>query len=262
MSDDTRLSTDAPAASNESSSPPAEPMLQVRELTAGYGPVTALRGADLEVRPGEVVCVLGVNGAGKSTLLHSISGVVRPAAGRVVMDGRDLAALRPEAVVRRGISLVPEGRQLFTTLSVRDNLLLGAYPLRRDQATVRRTLGEVEELFPVLHDSRDRPGGALSGGEQQMLAIGRALMARPRLLMLDEPSLGLAPKVVRAVMDLIRALAGQDRGVLLVEQLARVALQISHRGYLLESGRIVLQGTSADLQANDRVREIYMGVRG
>jgi branched-chain amino acid transport system ATP-binding protein len=237
------------------------PLLRLTGCTCAYGPVVALRDVDLEVRRGEVVCILGVNGAGKTTLLSAIAGLVRPTRGQVAIDGQSSVGARPEQVVRRGVALVPEGRQLFGTLSVKDNLLMGGYPGRKDGAAIRGTLHEVYELFPVLSDFEDRPAASLSGGEQQMLAIGRALMSRPRLLMLDEPSLGLAPMMVQRVMDLVSLLADRDRGVLLVEQLARVALQVAHRGYLLEGGRVVLSGASAELQANDRVREIYMGVR-
>jgi branched-chain amino acid transport system ATP-binding protein len=236
-------------------------LLRVTRLTAGYGPVVALHGAELEVQPGEVVCVLGVNGAGKTTLLSSVAGLVRPMRGSITVDGREIGGRRPEEVVRRGVALVPEGRQLFGSLSVKDNLLLGAYRNRRDQATVRRSMDEVHGLFPILATYEERAAGSLSGGEQQMLAIGRALMGRPRLLMLDEPSLGLAPRVVRGVMDLIGRLAGDDRGVLLVEQLARVALSVAHRGYLLEGGRVALAGTAEELRSDARVQEIYMGVR-
>lgn len=239
----------------------ASPLLEVRGATCAYGPVIALREADLDVRPGEVVCVLGVNGAGKTTLLSAVAGLVRPSAGTIAIDGRPITGWRPEEVVRQGVSLVPEGRQLFGSLSVRDNLLLGAYRSRRDGAGVRQALEDVYALFPRLRGFEDRPASSLSGGEQQMVAIGRALMARPRLLMLDEPSLGLAPQVVRDVMDLIGRLPGADRGVLLVEQLARVALSIAHRGYLLEGGRVALTGTSAELRADPRVQEIYMGIK-
>ena len=238
------------------------PLLEARGLTCVYGPVTALRDVDLEVHPNEVVCVLGVNGAGKSTLLAALAGAIRPASGNVRVEGLEVTGRRtPEQMVGRGVVLVPEGRQVFGTLSVRDNLLLGAYRLRRDRSAVREGLDEVHRLFPVLAGLAERPAGALSGGEQQMLAIGRALMGRPRLLMLDEPSLGLAPRVVGVVVEAVAGLAAGGRSVLLVEQLARIALQASHRGYLLESGRAVLAGTSADLQADDRVREIYMGVK-
>jgi len=237
------------------------PLLEVRGLTCAYGAVTALRDVDLEVHPNEVVCVLGVNGAGKSTLLAALAGAIRPVEGSVRVAGDEVTGRTPEQMVGEGVVLVPEGRQVFASLSVRDNLLLGAYRLRRDRAVVREGLDEVHRLFPVLAKYADRLAGALSGGEQQMLAIGRALMGRPRLLMLDEPSLGLAPRVVGVVMEAVAGLAAGGRSVLLVEQLARIALQSSHRGYLLESGRVALVGTSEDLQADDRVREIYMGVR-
>ncbi len=255
------MSVTDPGAAVGDRSTNGAPLLRVSACTCAYGPVVALRDVDLEVRRGEVVCILGVNGAGKTTLLSAIAGLVRPTRGQVAIDGENSVGARPEQVVRRGVALVPEGRQLFGTLSVKDNLLMGGYSGRKDGAALRGTLHEVYELFPVLSDFEGRPASSLSGGEQQMLAIGRALMSRPRLLMLDEPSLGLAPMMVQRVMDLVSRLADRDRGVLLVEQLARVALQVAHRGYLLEGGRVVLSGSSADLQANDRVREIYMGVR-
>ena len=236
-------------------------LLSVENLTCAYGPVVALRDVSLTVRQGEVVCVLGVNGAGKTTLLHSIAGMVKPSHGSIVLGERNIAGRRPEDVVRSGAALVPEGRQVFPTMSVRDNLLLGGFRSRRDQQGTRETLEEIHQLFPVLERSAARPAGSLSGGEQQMLAIGRALMARPRLLMLDEPSLGLAPTVVQRVMEVIGQLATGERGVLLVEQLARIALQVADRGYLLEHGNVALEGPSAELQADRRVQEIYMGVR-
>lgn len=236
-------------------------LLRLEGCTCSFGPVTVLRDVSLQVRRGEVVCILGVNGAGKTTTLSTIAGLVRPVSGRVVVDGVDVSGWRPEEVVRRGVALVPEGRQLFGSLTVRDNLLIGAYVWRRAAPAIRSALEEVFGLFPLLREAQGRPASSLSGGEQQMVAIGRALMSRPRLLMLDEPSLGLAPIVVDRVMELIGRLADRDRGVLLVEQLARVALTVAHRGYLLEGGRLVLSGTSTELQGNDRVREIYMGVR-
>jgi branched-chain amino acid transport system ATP-binding protein len=193
-----------------------QPFLRVSGLTCAYGPVVALRDVEIEVRPDEVVAVLGVNGAGKTTLLAAIAGVVRPVAGSIEMDGPgypgvQIAGRTPERVVGHGIALVPEGRQVFAGLSVHDNLILGAYRLRRDRAAVREGLDEVFTLFPVLAEYRDRPGGSLSGGEQQMLAVGRGLMARPRLLMLDEPSLGLAPRMVRSLMAAVAGLAAGGR---------------------------------------------------
>lgn len=239
----------------------APPLLEVSDLSARYGPVRALHGAGLEVRAGEVVCVLGVNGAGKTTLLSAIAGTVRPTEGRVRFEGTDVVGRRPEDIVRRGVALVPEGRQVFPSMSVRDNLLLGGYPRRRDRVALREGLDEVFGLFPVLSERAELPAGTLSGGEQQMLAIGRALMGRPRLLMLDEPSLGLAPQIVQRLMGLLGHLAQGGRAILLVEQLARLALGVAGRGYLLERGRVALSGSSEELQGNDRVREIYMGVR-
>jgi branched-chain amino acid transport system ATP-binding protein len=236
-------------------------LLSIDGLTCSYGPVVALRDVVLHVKAGEVVCVLGVNGAGKTTLLSSIAGMVKPLRGSIVLNGKNVAGRRAEEVVRDGVALVPEGRQVFPTMSVRDNLLIGAYAGRRNQDSARRTLDEIHELFPVLERAGSRPAGSLSGGEQQMLAIGRALMSQPRLLMLDEPSLGLAPTVVERVMEVVGQLAKGDRGVLLVEQLARIALTVADRGYLLERGSVVLAGPSADLQADQRVQEIYMGIR-
>jgi len=236
-------------------------LLRTEGCSCAYGPVVALHDVDIEVRPGEVVCVLGLNGAGKTTLLSTVAGLVTPVRGRVLIDGEDAAGLAPEALVRRGVALVPEGRQLFSTLSVGENLLMGAFVNRRDPARIEASLDEVFTLVPALKTMEGRAASSLSGGEQQMLAIGRALMSRPRLLMLDEPSLGLAPMVVQKVMELVRTLAGGDRGVLLVEQLARVALSVADRGYLLDAGRVTIAGTSAELQADDRVREIYMGIK-
>ena len=239
----------------------APSLLTIDGLTCAYGPVVALEDVSISVKPGEVVCVLGVNGAGKTTMLHAIAGMVKPVRGSIVLGDRSIGGRRPEEVVKAGAALVPEGRQVFPSMSVRDNLLLGGFRSRRDQQGARRTLEEVHQLFPVLERSAGRPAGSLSGGEQQMLAIGRALMARPRLLMLDEPSLGLAPTVVQRVMEVVGQLATGDRGVLLVEQLARIALQVADRGYLLEHGRVALEGGSGELQSNRRVQEIYMGIR-
>jgi branched-chain amino acid transport system ATP-binding protein len=236
-------------------------LLAIDGLTCAYGPVVALTDVAIDVKPGEVVCVLGVNGAGKTTLLSAIAGMVKPARGSIVLNGKNIVGSRPEIVVRSGAALVPEGRQVFPTMSVRDNLLLGGYGGGRTAQETRETLDEVHQLFPVLERAADRPAGSLSGGEQQMLAIGRALMSRPKLLMLDEPSLGLAPTVVERVMEVVGQLAHGDRGVLLVEQLARIALTVADRGYLLERGSVALSGPSVELQADERVQEIYMGIR-
>jgi branched-chain amino acid transport system ATP-binding protein len=236
-------------------------LLAIAGLTCAYGPVVALTDVAIDVRPGEVVCVLGVNGAGKTTLLSAIAGMVKPVRGSIVLNGKNIVGRRPEVVVRSGAALVPEGRQVFPSMSVRDNLLLGGYGGGRTGQETRETLDEVHQLFPVLERAADRPAGSLSGGEQQMLAIGRALMSRPRLLMLDEPSLGLAPTVVERVMEVVGQLAHGDRGVLLVEQLARIALTVADRGYLLERGSVALSGPSVELQADERVQEIYMGIK-
>lgn len=237
-----------------------ESLLELKDVVVRYGGIEAVKGISLNVVDGEVVTLIGGNGAGKTTTLKTISGVKRLADGAVFFRGERIDELRPDEIVALGICQAPEGRHIFLRMNVRENLAMGAYG-RRDHKGVLEDYERVYGLFPVLKERERQPGGTLSGGEQQMLAIGRALMSRPRLLMLDEPSLGLAPMMVQRVMELIARLADRDRGILLVEQLARVALQVAHRGYLLEAGRVVLSGTSADLQANDRVREIYMGVR-
>jgi branched-chain amino acid transport system ATP-binding protein len=237
-------------------------LLEVRDLVARYGAVDALRGVSLEVRAGELVSLLGANGAGKSTLLKSIVGLLTPAGGRVVLDGRDITGRGPDHVLRMGIALVPERRRVFGALTVRDNLVLGAYALPRSRAfsgQVSEGLDEVHRLFPVLRERARQLAGTLSGGEQQMLAIGRALMSRPRLLLCDEPSLGLAPKVMQEIMRLLGALPARGTTVLLVEQNARAALRIADRGYVLETGTMTLEGTAASLLANDELRAAYLG---
>jgi branched-chain amino acid transport system ATP-binding protein len=224
--------------------------------------VEALRGVSLEVRAGELVSLLGANGAGKSTLLKSIVGLLTPAAGRVVFDGRDITGGAPDDILRAGIVLVPERRRVFGALTVRDNLVLGAYALPRSRefrGQVSGGLDEVHRLFPVLRERARQLAGTLSGGEQQMLAIGRALMSRPRLLLCDEPSLGLAPKVMQEIMRLLGALPARGTTVLLVEQNARAALRIADRGYVLETGRMTLEGAAASLLANDELRAAYLG---
>jgi branched-chain amino acid transport system ATP-binding protein len=207
------------------------------------------------------VTIIGANGAGKSTLLRTITGLLRPRSGAVLFREEDISALSTEQIVARGCSLVPEGRQVFATMPVRENLLLGAYvQLKRGrQEDVGSDLGHVYALFPVLKQREHQLAGTLSGGEQQMLAIGRALMARPSLIMLDEPSMGLAPLVVRDIFSIIRKLGNEGKTVLLVEQNARSALRIAHRGYVLETGRIILEGDAADLLANREVQRAYLG---
>jgi len=236
----------------------AEPLLSVRGLTAGFGAGPVLFGVDLEVAQGELVALIGANGAGKSTLLGALSGLVRLTAGTVTLAGRDLTNARPEAMVRAGIAHVPQGRRLFGTVSVERNLLLGAY-LRRD-GEVRADLERVLGYFPALSDKLRREAANLSGGEQQMVAIGRGLMARPKLLMIDELSLGLAPKVVERLIEVVREINKGGTALLLVEQDVLVALEAADRGYVLESGRVVLSGSSERLRDDPGVRKAYLGV--
>ncbi|MGI5404506.1 ABC transporter ATP-binding protein [Streptomyces sp. CA-135486] len=233
-------------------------MLEIRGLDVHYGGVRALRGLDLSVAEGETVALLGNNGAGKTTTLSAVSGLVRPAAGRITHAGEDITRTSPPKIVARGVVHVPEGRRIFSTLTVHENLLLGGY-LVRDGAELARRVEEVFELLPRLAERRSQHGGTLSGGEQQMLAIGRALVARPGLLMLDEPSMGLAPLMVAAVMDVIRDINLGGTSVLLVEQNATAALKIAHRGCVIENGETVLEGTAADLSADPRVVQAYLG---
>jgi branched-chain amino acid transport system ATP-binding protein len=230
-------------------------LLEVTDVVTRYGAVEALRGVSLSVRAGELVCLLGANGAGKSTLLKSIVGLLPPAQGRVVFEGVDVTGLSPDVILRAGIALVPERRRVFGALSVRDNLLLGGYAQPRADAG----LEEVQQLFPVLRARASQLAGTLSGGEQQMLAIGRALMGRPRLLLCDEPSLGLAPLVTQEIMRLLAALPARGTTVLLVEQNAGMALRIAQRGYVLETGMITLEGPAADLLGNAELKAAYLG---
>ncbi len=236
-------------------------MLRIRNLDVAYGRIAALRRVSLHVGAGEIVAIVGANGAGKTTLLKTVSGLVRARDGEILLHGRSIVRARPEATVAMGCSLVPEGRQVFAELTVRENLLLGGYVQvrrgRRDE--VRGDLERIQELFPVLATRADQLAGTLSGGEQQMLAMGRALMARPALLMLDEPSMGLAPLVVKDIFETIVRVSREGCTVLLVEQNARSALRIAHRGYVLETGRIVLQGASEELLANRDVQRAYLG---
>ena len=233
-------------------------MLELHGLRAAYGPIEALCGVDLQVRAGELVCLLGANGAGKSSTLRAISGLVRPTGGRIVFDGRPITGLEPAAVLAAGIAHCPEGRRVFPYLSVEENLAMGAY-VRRDGAAVADDLERVCSHFPILGERRRQAAGTLSGGEQQMLAIGRALMARPKLILFDEPSLGLAPTVVETTFGIIANIRREGTTVLMVEQNAYLALQMADRGYVMETGRIVLTGTARDLLTNDHVRRAYLG---
>ncbi|WP_034385815.1 ABC transporter ATP-binding protein [Deinococcus sp. YIM 77859] len=235
-------------------------MLEVRHLSVNYGPFRALHDVHLTVQQGEIVVLLGANGAGKSTLFRTLSGLGRPSGGTATWNGVPLTGGKPELNVARGVSLCPEGRLLFPELSVEKNLRLGAYVHRRDPAGTARELERVYALFPALVEKRHAPAGSLSGGQQQMVAIARALMARPQLLLLDEPSLGLAPLVVEQVFEAVQRVNGAGVSVLLAEQNAFAALGIAHRGYVLEGGRVTLQGSQPDLLGNDRVRSAYLGV--
>lgn len=238
------------------------PLLELVDVRAGYGRVEVLHGVDLHVGSGEVVTIIGANGAGKSTLLKAVVGLVPVSAGAVSYRSRELRRQRPERLVRQGVALVPEGRKLFGKMSVAENLELGAYTAGRDRrVAVAAGLARVRELFPVLRDRGDQLAETLSGGEQQMLALGRALMSGPELLMLDEPSLGLAPKVIAEIFSAIEELRRDGVTVVLVEQDARLALRHADRGYVMQTGRIVLQGFSADLLADDTVQRIYLGER-
>lgn len=232
--------------------------LELSNVSAFYGDAQALFGIDLIVEPGEIVAVIGSNGAGKSTVLRTISGLVKPREGTLKYDGRDLAAINPWSVVSSGIAHVPEGRRLFREMSVQENLMMGAY--HRNAGDGRADLDRVYTLFPRLAERREQLAGTMSGGEQQMAAIGRALMARPRLLLLDEPSLGLAPKIIETVFETIRNINAEGVGIVLVEQNAQLALETARRAYLMENGRIVKTGIASDLMNDDVVREAYLGL--
>ena len=236
-------------------------MLRIQNLSAGYGSLNVLRRLSLHVKPGEIVTIIGANGAGKSTLLRTITGLLRSGSGEVLFQGEDIQRIPPEQVVFRGCSLVPEGRQVFAAMPVKENLLLGAYVQykRGKHDEVAHDLDRVFGLFPVLKQREHQLAGTLSGGEQQMLAIGRALMARPSLIMLDEPSMGLAPLIVKDIFRIITRIHDEGSTVLLVEQNARSALKIANRGYVLETGRIILEGAAEDLLANREIQRAYLG---
>lgn len=233
-------------------------MLELRDIRVRYGNVEALHGINLRVEEGEIVTLLGANGAGKSTTLLTISGLVRPCGGDVLLDGKSLLKVPSHDVVRHGVAQSPEGRRVFGTMTVLENLHLGAFSVR-DAARSQHTLDWIFELFPRLYERREQLAGTLSGGEQQMLAIGRALMAEPRLLLLDEPSLGLAPLLVRSIFDTVRTISQRGVTVLLVEQNARAALKLASRGYVLEVGNVVMHDTAANLLADPSVQHAYLG---
>ena len=233
-------------------------LLELDNVKTYYGNIRALKGISIEVNEGEIVCLIGGNGAGKSTTLMTISGILTPQEGNITYQGQSIISVRPDNIVQMGICQVPEGRMIFPMLTVMENLDLGAY-LRKDKAGIKEDINQVFGLFPVLRERCNQAGGTLSGGEQQMLAIGRALMARPNLLLLDEPSLGLAPILVDAIFKIIRQINNQGTTILLVEQNAQLALQYSHRGYVLETGEIALTDTSAELLKNEQVKKAYLG---
>jgi branched-chain amino acid transport system ATP-binding protein len=236
-------------------------VLKLDNVNAYYGRVHALKDLSLKVAPGEIVAVIGPNGAGKTTLLNTISGLVPAQSGQIALEGQPIAQLSPEKIVRLGISQVPERRQIFGTMSVMDNLILGAYHrYRRDgRAEIRRDLEFVYEIFPRLKDRMKQRAGTMSGGEQQMLALGRAWMARPKLLLMDEPSLGLAPLIVKEILRVSAELRNRGMTILIVEQNARAALELADRAYVVESGRAILEGRADELAADPRVQSAYLG---
>ena len=235
-------------------------LIALERLQVAYGGIRAVKGIDLAVEPKETVCLIGANGAGKTTTLKAITGLVRPAAGRIVYDGDDIAGKRVHEIARRGLALVPEGRGVFAQLTIEENLAMGAFA--RADSGVAADVERVFGLFPRLKERRRQTGGTLSGGEQQMLAIGRALMSRPKLLLLDEPSMGLAPLMVEKIFEVIRQIAAEGVTLLLVEQNARLALEASHRAYVLEGGLVTLSGPARELLGDARIREAYLGGEG
>ena len=238
----------------------AEPLLQVKNLCAGYGQVQVLWGTDLTVERGSIACLVGSNGAGKSTLLRAISGLIKPTGGRVHLGNRDLTNATPGEILSAGIAHVPEGRRLFKGLSVRDNLLLGAYLRREPLVDLERDLEKIYMLFPILGERQRQDATTLSGGEQQMCAIGRGMMARPRLLMIDELSLGLAPRVVERIAEVLREINGSGLTILLVEQDVATAFELADQAYVLDQGKVVLQGAGATLAKEPRIRAAYLGM--
>jgi branched-chain amino acid transport system ATP-binding protein len=234
-------------------------MLELRNIRTCYGSIEALKDIRLNVAEGEIITLIGANGAGKSTTLMSVCGIVPPRSGEIRFLGRPIHGLSPDAIVALGISQVPEGRRIFPQLTVLENLDMGAF-LRKDRQEIRKDIEHIFTLFPILAERRRQGGGTLSGGEQQMLAISRALMARPRLLLLDEPSLGLAPLMVKLIFEILRKINEEGTTIFLVEQNAHMALRLAHRGYVMENGRITLEGPAAELLANDEVRRAYLGI--
>ena len=235
------------------------PMLEVEDIHTYYGNIHALKGVSLAVEKGEIVTLIGANGAGKSTTLRTITGLLKPAHGRVVLEGEDLAAYKTHEIVYKGVAMVPEGRGIFARMTVMENLEMGGYH-RTDKDHMQEDLGRVFTLFPRLKERRSQVAGTLSGGEQQMLATARALMAHPRLLLMDEPSMGLAPVLVESIFDTILEINREGTTILLVEQNAQMALSVAHRGYVMQTGTIVLQDTSENLKQNEMVQKAYLGI--
>ena len=233
-------------------------MLKIDELKVSYGGIEAVKGISFEVPEGKIVTLIGANGAGKSTTLRAIAGLVKPAAGRIHLQAEDITGLSPDRIVSKGITLVPEGRHVFPDLTVLENLKIGAY-LRNDKAEIEKDIDWIYMLFPRLKERSWQTAGTLSGGEQQMLAVGRALMSRPKIMMMDEPSLGLAPLIVQGIFDIIKEINNQGVTILLVEQNANMALKIAHYAYVLETGTITREGTGQELLNDESIKEAYLG---
>ena len=233
-------------------------LLEFKNIVAAYGSITALKNVTFNVEEGQVVSLIGANGAGKTSTMRTITGLLKPSEGQVFFNGEDVTGLPAHKLVEKGISLVPEGRQIIEGLTVYENLEMGAYQ-RKDKEGVKEDIDRIYSIFPILKDRKDQLGGQLSGGQQQMLAIGRALMSKPKLLLLDEPSMGLAPLIVREIFDIVRRINDQGTTVLLVEQNAKKALEVAHYGYVLETGSMVLEGPAEEVMNNPRVKEAYLG---
>jgi len=233
-------------------------MLHIKDLNVYYGNIQALKGVTLDIEKGEIVTLIGANGAGKSTLLKTLSGLIKPKKGSIEYLGKSIAGKPAQSIVKAGMSHVPEGRRVFANMTVEENLELGAF-LRKDKQEIQKNLQKVYEIFPRLFERKKQLAGTLSGGEQQMLAMGRAIMAKPKLLLLDEPSMGLAPIIVRTIFQVIQEINEEGTTVLLVEQNAHMALSIAHRGYVIETGKVVLSGSAQELQESDELKQAYLG---
>ena len=233
-------------------------MLHIKDLNVYYGNIQALKGVTLDIEEGEIVTLIGANGAGKSTLLKTLSGLIKPKKGSIEYLGKSIAGKPAQSIVKAGMSHVPEGRRVFSNMTVEENLELGAF-LRKDKQEIQKNLQKVYEIFPRLFERKKQLAGTLSGGEQQMLAMGRAIMAKPKLLLLDEPSMGLAPIIVRTIFQVIQEINEEGTTVLLVEQNAHMALSIAHRGYVIETGKVVLSGSAHELQESDELKQAYLG---